>query len=108
MLYLCRNLKLSIQWLNNHQLHLSLSNDLSLDEVQLDLEVNDPVLKGGSRAYQNREAIIIAMRRLVSAALKANLIMDSPGALTNSNAGGVDIPMMSTTDEEFWLQHSVI
>jgi hypothetical protein len=105
-MFLCRNLKLSIQWVHNNQLRLTLANDLNLNEVQLDLEVRDPTLPGGSRQYQNREAIIIGMRRLVSAALKADLISDCPGALTSSNAGGVDVPMIFTTDEEFWSQHS--
>jgi hypothetical protein len=103
--YLCRDLKLSIQWIHNNQLRLTLDNDLSLNGVQLDLEVRDPTLRGGSRQYQNREAIIIGIRRLVSAALKANLISDSPSGLTNSKDGGVDVPMIFTTDEEFWSQH---
>jgi hypothetical protein len=97
MLYLCRDLKLSIEWIHKNQLRLTLADDLG--QIQLDLEVNDPPLRG-SRSYENREGIIIGIRRLVNAALKAGLILDSPGGLTNSNAGGVDVPMTFMTDEE--------
>jgi hypothetical protein len=98
MLYLCRNLKLSIEWIHKNQLRLTLADDLSLDQIQLDLEVNEPPLRG-SRSYENREAIIIGMRKLVNAALKANLILDSPGTSQTSN-GGVDVPMTFMTEEE--------
>ena len=99
MLYLCRNLKLSIEWIHKNQLRLTLADDLSLDQIGLDLEVNDPPLRG-SRRYENREAIIIGMRRLVNQALKASLILDCPGGLTESNAGGVNISMTFGTGEE--------
>jgi hypothetical protein len=100
MLSLCRDLKLSIQWIHKHQLRLTLANDLSLDQIEVALEVNDPPM-GGSRSYENREAIIIGMRRLVNQALKAGLISGSPGTSQTLNAGGVDVPMTFTTDEEF-------
>jgi hypothetical protein len=103
MLFLCRNLKLSIQWIHRNQLRLTLANDLSLDQIEVDLEVNEPPM-GGSRSYENREAIIIGMRKLVNQALKAHLISDAPGGLTTSNAGGVDIPMTFTTDAAYLLQ----
>jgi hypothetical protein len=103
MTYLCRDLKLSIEWTHNNQLRLSLAEDLSLDQIQLDLEVNDPPM-GGSRSYENREAIIIGMRRLVNRALKAGLISDAPGA-SQTSKDGVDVPMTFSTGEEFWSQH---
>jgi hypothetical protein len=103
MLFLCRDLKLSIQWIHKHRLRLTLANDLSLDQIEVDLEVNDPPT-GGSRSYENREAIIIGMRKLVNQALKAGLISDAHGGLTNSSAGGVDVPMTFTTDEAYLLQ----
>jgi hypothetical protein len=100
MLFLCRNLKLSVQWIHRNQLRLTLANDLSLDRIEVDLEVNEPPM-GGSRSYENREAIIIGMRKLVNQALKAGLISDSPGTSQTSNAGGVVAPMTFTIEEEF-------
>jgi hypothetical protein len=101
--FLCRNLKLSIEWIHKNQLRLTLADDLSLDQIQLDLEVNEPPLRG-SRWYENREAIIIGMRRLVNQALKAGLILESHGTSQTSNAGGVDVPMTFSTDEAYLLQ----
>jgi hypothetical protein len=76
-----KDLKLSVdleiradrQWLN-----LSLEDEMNL----LEARVSYPILcTTMDRAYHLREALVIAMRRLIQEAFSQNLISDYPGAL---------------------------
>jgi hypothetical protein len=88
--YLCRNLRLSIERLNEtSQIRVSLSDNVSLQEVQLCYDVGDNTL---NRRYHLREAMVITMRRLISQAVDAGLISDYPGEHTNLKSGTTGPP----------------
>jgi hypothetical protein len=98
---LCENLLLSITHTDANEIRLVLRNDISLDEVSICYPVAQPVLAGGSRRYQLREAMVIGVRRLVSEAVKAGLISDVPGTATSlkSDADPGDVILFPTDDE---------
>jgi hypothetical protein len=83
---LCEDLRLDIDLDDENQIHISLSNDL-LEEITICYQVNEPILSGGSRRYQLREATVIAMRRLVAKAMEEGLISGDPGPPTSLNIG---------------------
>jgi hypothetical protein len=66
---------------------LKLADDLAM----VDIEVCYPVGKNTiNRPYHRKEAMVIAMRRLISAAIDQHLI---------STSRGVSIPLSSTMEE---------
>lgn len=88
--FLCRNLKLTIQLQKDgRQIRLVLRDDLSFREVEICAELGDNTL---DRRYHTREAIIIAMRRVIAKAIESRLISDYPGESTNSRSGGNTMP----------------
>jgi hypothetical protein len=102
--YLCRNLRLSIERLDEScEVRLDLRNDISLEEVSLCYEINQKP-DGSNRRYHLREAMVIAMRRLVDQAIEAGLISDCPGVFTNLKCEDTSTPsnpvMRSTIDAE--------
>lgn len=88
--FLCRNLKLTIQLQKDgRQIRLVLRDDLSFREVEICAELGDNTL---DRRYHIREAIIIAMRRVIAKAIESRLISDYPGESMNSRSGGDTTP----------------
>jgi hypothetical protein len=93
--YLCRNVKLTIELKEEgRQIRFTLRDDLSLREVELWTELGDNTL---DRRYHIREAIIIAMRRVIAKAIESHLILDYPGESTNSKSGNTAPPNPSIT-----------
>jgi hypothetical protein len=101
MNFLCKNLKLTITR-DEAQIQLRLRDDINMEEVELCYEVTvDP--EGKNRRYYLREAMVIAMRRLVGAALEKGLISDYPGEYTILSSGTkVDPPITFSTDGDSW------
>ena len=88
--YLCRNLKLSVERLNEtSQISVCLRDDVSLQETKLCYDVGDNTT---NRRYHLREAMVIAMRRLISQAVDAGLISDYPGEHTSLKSGAMGPP----------------
>jgi hypothetical protein len=106
--YLCKNLRLSIRRLQNGQIEIRLADDLKMEEVNLCYGVTERE-DGKERRYYLREAMVIAMRRVVQKAIEEGLISDSPGESRNLNIGitpeaGPPQPGLSitfSTDMEF-------
>jgi hypothetical protein len=101
---LCKNLKLTIiRDEAGPEIHLSLRDDLSLKEVSLSYEVSQEQPGAmNSRRYYVREAMVIAMRRLVGAAVEEGLISDCPGAqMTLSTGTKVNPPITFSTDGDY-------
>jgi hypothetical protein len=100
--YLCRNLKLSIERLDEtSQIRLCLRNDVSLEEVDLCYDLGDNTL---DRRYHLREAMVIGTRRLVSLAVDAGLISDYPGEHTSLKSGNTAVPdplIICSIDEDY-------
>jgi hypothetical protein len=98
---LCENLVLSIEHTDANEIQLVLRSDVTLDEVSICYPVAQPVLAGGSRRYQMREAMVIGVRRLISEAVKSGLISDVPGTVTSrkSNVDPGDVILFPTDDE---------
>ena len=75
---LCKRLRLSIEAedLSNGQemIHVTLTNDMTLDEVTIAYEVGNGT---NNKRYHRREAMIISMRRAVGEAIKEGLMTDS-------------------------------
>jgi hypothetical protein len=93
--YLCRQLKLTIQLKEDgHKIGFALRDDLSLREVELWAEVGDNTL---DRRYHIREAIIIAMRRVIAKAIESHLILDYPGESGMLKSGNTTPPNPSIT-----------
>ena len=91
--YLCRNLKLSIELKKEgRQIRFALRDDLSLQEVELWAELGDNTL---DKRYHIREAIIIAMRRVIAKAIESRLISDYPGESTSSRSGNTVNPSIT-------------
>lgn len=90
--YLCRNLRLSIERLDEtSEVRLSLRNDISLEQISLCYGVTEKP-DGSNRRYYLREAMVIAMRRLIDQALGARLISDCPGEYMNLKSGNIETP----------------
>jgi hypothetical protein len=90
--YLCKNLKLTIRLEPDEQLRLSLSNPMSMNEVELLYPVRpDDLKKPGfqeRRRYHLGEALVIAVRQLLSQGVKEGLITlpsIPPGTPTSSS-----------------------
>jgi hypothetical protein len=95
--FLCRNVKLSIQRMEEGaQIRLVLRNDLTLNQVEICYQVTQRE-DGAQRRYHLREAMVIAMRRLVGQAIESGLISDSPGVLTSLKSGTTKPPDPSIT-----------
>jgi hypothetical protein len=95
--HLCRNLKLTITRAEaGAQIQLKLRDDLNLKEVEICYPVTQRE-DGSQRRYHLREAMVIAIRRLVGQAIEAGLISDSPGVLTNLKSGITGPPDPSIT-----------
>lgn len=95
--FLCRNVKLSIERLEDGaQIRLVLCNDLTLNQVEICYPVTQRE-DGKNRRYHLREAMVIAIRRLVGEAIQAGLISDSPGVLTSLKSGTIKPPAPSIT-----------
>jgi hypothetical protein len=114
---LAKNLRLSI-WLASagtggaECVYVKLEDPLAMTQTQVEYEVNQP--KVPNRLYHVQEALVIAMRRLISQAMAEGLISQSlmispssPGALTKLKAQlrppkppGVEVDITLSTDEE--------
>lgn len=99
MKVLAQDLLLNIVLDDKNQLRLSLRDELTLSEAWIAYQVNQPTLRGGSRQYQLREAMVIAVRRLLSEAVKQGLISDDPGPWTTPTTSGTEAKPDSIT---FW------
>jgi hypothetical protein len=87
MATLCRNLRLSIELEDvpggvGEQVVATLENGLLMKEVQTCYPVNATT---PNRLYHRKEAMVIAMRRLVDLAVTENLISISRGPSMSSN-----------------------
>ena len=85
MATLCRNLRLSIELedipgTNSEQVVVTLENGLLMKEVQTCYPVNNVTL---NRLYHRKEAMVIAVRRLIDLAVKEDLISISRGVSTS-------------------------
>jgi hypothetical protein len=84
--FACKNLKLSIRQ-EPGAVWLKLTEPLAMREVEVKCEVNESTIL--SRTYHIREAVVIGMRRLISAALDGGLLQislsGSLGGLSTSN-----------------------
>lgn len=90
---LCKDLKLSItkesSKFNGAELvRIKLSDELNMTELEVCQEINVTTIP--SRRYHIREAVVIALRRVVSNAFAESMISDSPGAWKIEN---IDIEM---------------
>ncbi|SRR6266436_4826268 len=95
--FLCRNVKLSIERIQEGaQIRLVLRDDLNFNEVEVCYQVTQRE-DGSQRRYHLREAMVIAMRQLVSAAIQAQLISDCPGVFTSLKSGTIKPPDPSIT-----------
>ena len=79
---LCNDLKLTIV-AEEGVVRIKLSDDLNMTEVQVSQEIN--ITEPPSRKYHLREAVVIALRRLVADAFREGLINDSLGSWTIAN-----------------------
>lgn len=84
---LCDDLKLTIT-ADEGVVRIKLCDELQMMEVEVCQEIN--VTKPPSSRYHVREAVVIALRRLVSDAFKQGLISDSLGAW---KIGNIEIEM---------------
>jgi hypothetical protein len=76
---LCRDLQLSI-YRDDSQVRIVLVDELSMSEVTVCYEISRNEKPNRSQQYYVREAVVIAMRRVVSEAFSQGLIsFDSPG-----------------------------
>jgi hypothetical protein len=114
---LAKNLRLSI-WLASagtggaECVYVKLEDPLAMTQTQVQYELNR--LKVPNRLYHVKEALVIAMRRLISQAMAEGLLSmslmilpSSPGALTKLNIQsrpfkpvGVEVDITLSTDEE--------
>jgi hypothetical protein len=71
---LCTDLSLSIS-LDGQEITIRLRDDMTLNETRLCY----PLTQTAISRYRIQEGLVIAMRRLISQAVQAGLISDSPG-----------------------------
>jgi DhnA family fructose-bisphosphate aldolase class Ia len=103
---LCRNLKLSIDKLEdtmgNEQVKITLEDSLNLTVVEVCYDVN--ITTQQSRQYHVKEAIVIAIRRVVDEAVKRgmiDLISKPHGASTTLNSSsGVNFPTEFSIEQD--------
>lgn len=115
--YVCKNLNLSIRLepdfrAGGERIRIRLEDPLAMLQTECLYEVNQTTLP--NRSYHLREAITIAMRRLVSQAITESLITvtrspNSPGVSMSANAPapltaprGIEVDIRFSTDEELW------
>jgi hypothetical protein len=96
---LCQNLLLSI-WRDDDQIRITLVDELAMLELETCYEINKIKEPHRSQGYFVREAVVIAMRRLVSQAFQEGLISDSPGSSMTSKP--VTAESSSTPSETGW------
>jgi hypothetical protein len=90
---LCTDLSLSIS-LDGEEITITLRDDMTLNETRL----CHPLTHSAISRYRIQEGLVIAMRRLISQAVQAGLISDSPGTPAPLSKSTSDL-----SDPEFTL-----
>lgn len=98
---LCKKLKLSIE-VNDaeggEQIQVTLTNDMTLEELVICYPVGTNTTQ---KRYHRREAMVIAMRRLISQAVEDGMILDSRGvSLDLSGTLGSNSHTTSSTGQD--------
>jgi hypothetical protein len=99
MSQLCKDLTLSIYKDDDH-IRIVLRDDLDLLEVEQCYEINQNEKPHQSHRYYIKEAVVIALRRVVSQAFDQGMITDSPGTSTLSKAATKET--LSTSSGTEW------
>ena len=107
---LCRNLRLSIDLVEQEAEQLikfRLEDPVQMEQIEVCQTIG---ANTANRSYHQREAMVIGMRRLVSAAIDKNLIKTAVSSfhgislsqlfMKGSNTGGQDLATLFATGEE--------